>query len=149
MKLVAGAFVFILCGLVGEGKARRLMRRERTLSKLQGLIREIGDRQLTGLVSFREGALRCGASPERDQLLALAEGKEPDMPLLRPEERASLAAYARSESRSIETLRTDRDALLAMLQRERDETGQELARKGQVYRSVGYLCGAAALLLVL
>ena len=149
MKLLAGALLFLLCGLAGEGKARSLVRRERTLGKLHDLIREIGDRQLSGLVSFREGTLRCAPSPERDQLLALSQGKEADMPLLTAEELSALGAYARSESRSLEALRAERDGLLSLLQRERDQTREELSRKGQVYRSVGYLCGAAALLLVL
>lgn len=149
MKLVAGALLFLLCGLAGEGKARRLIRRERTLVKLYELIKEIGDRQLTGLVSFREGAIRCPPSPERDQLLALAQGKEVDMSLLTAEERAALKAYVRSDSRSLEALRTQRDALLTLLRRERDQTKEELSRKGQVYRSVGYLFGVAVLLLVL
>ena len=149
MKLTAGALLFVLCALVGEGKARRLSRRERTLLCLNGLIEEIGDRQLRLLVSFREAALRCPLSPERDQLLALAQGKEQDLPLLTAEERAALATYARSESRSAEGLRAERDALVSLLQREREHTHEELAHKGRVCRSVGYLCGAAALLLVL
>ena len=104
---------------------------------------------VTGLVSFREGALHCLPSPERDQLLALAQGKEADMPLLTAEERAALKAYVRSDSRSLEALRTQRDALLTLLRRERDQTKEELSCKGQVYRSVGYLFGVAVLLLVL
>lgn len=149
MKLLAGALLFLLCGLAGEGKARRLVRRERTLIQLHGLIQQIGDRQLTGLVSFREGALRCPPSAERDQLLTLAQGKEGDMPLLTAEERAALAAYARSETGSVAELRTQREGLLNLLQRARAQTREELSRKGQVYRSVGYLLGAAVLLLVL
>lgn len=149
MKLLSGTLLFLLCALVGEGKARNLVRRQRTLAGLIGLIQQIGDRQLSGLVSFREGALRCPPSPEREQLLTLAQGKEADMPLLTAEERAALAAYARSESRSLEALRTERDGLVGLLQREADRTREELSHKGQVYRSVGYLCGAAALLLVL
>ena len=149
MKLVAGALLFLLCGLAGEGKTRRLVRRERTLTKLYALIEQIGDRQLSGLVSFREGGLRCPPSPERDQLLALVQGKEADMPLLTAEERSALEAYVRSDSRSLEALRAERDALLALLRRESEQTKNELSHKGQVYRSVGYLCGAAVLLLVL
>lgn len=149
MKLMAGLALFLLCALVGEGQARRLLRRERTLGKLCELIRQIGDGQLSGLVSFQEAALRCSPSPERDQLLALARSGEPMTPLLTAEERALLLAYARSESRSVSALRRERDALLALLQRERDRTREELSRKGRVYRSVGYLCGAAVLLLVL
>lgn len=149
MKLLAGALLFLLCGLVGEGKARSLVRRERTLMKLQELIREIGDRQLSLLVSFREGALRCPASAERDQLLALVDGREAQMPLLTAEELNALGAYARSESRSLTALRGERDGLLALLREARDRTREELSHKGQVYRSVGYLCGAAVLLLVL
>ena len=149
MKLVAGALLFLVCALVGEGKARSLVRRQRTLAGFMELIREIGDRQLSGLVSFREGALRCPSSPERDQLLALTQGSEAELPLLTREERAALAAYARSESRSLEALRAERDGLLGLLQKGLDRTREELSHKGQVYRSVGYLCGAAALLLVL
>ena len=149
MKLLAGIALFLLCALVGEEKSRRLARREKSLAVLHGLVREIGDRQLSGLVSFREGALRCSLSSERAQLLALAQGEEPQMPLLTREERASLAAYARLESRSAQALRAERDALLTLLERERERTREELQRKGQVYRSVGYLCGVAVLLLVL
>ena len=149
MKLLAGVVLFLLCGLVGEGKARRLVRREQTLMGLWGLIREIGDRQLTGLVSFREAALRCPPSKMREQLLGLSAGEDADMPLLTAEERASLGAYARAQSRSVGALRAERDALLALLQQARDSTRQELLHKGQVYRSVGYLCGVAVLLLVL
>ena len=146
---MAGLALFLLCALAGEGRARRLQRRERTLERLQRLIRDVGDRQLSGLVSFREGALRCSPSPERDLLLALLGDKAPQTTLLSPEELDSLAAYAQSESRSLTALRTERDALLERLQRERDRTKEESARKGQVCRSVGYLLGAAALLLVL
>ena len=149
MKLMAGVLAFLLCALAGEGKARHLMRREQSLARLYGLLREIGDRQVSGLVSFREGTIRCPPSPERDQLLALARGEGPMTPLLTAEERASVLAYARSESRSVSALRRERDALLTLLQRERDRTREELSRKGRVYRSVGYLCGAAVLLLVL
>ena len=149
MKLLAGALLFLLCGLVGEGKARRLARRERSLKDLHGLIEKIGNWQLSGLVSFREGALRCPSSSERDQLLALAQGKEAELPLLTAEERSALTAYARSDSRSLEALRAQRNALLALLREAQERTRQELSHKGQVYRSVGYLCGAAVLLLVL
>ena len=149
MKLLAGVVLFLLCSLVGEGKARRLVRREQTLMDLHGLIRQIGDRQLTGLVSFREAAFRCPPSAAREKLLALSGGDEPDMPLLTAEERAALGAYARTQSRSLAALRAKRDALLTLLQQARDSTREELGRKGQVYRSVGYLCGVAVLLLVL
>ena len=71
------------------------------------------------------------------------------MSLLTAEERSALEAYVRSDSRSLEALRTQRDALLTLLRRERDQTKEELSRKGQVYRSVGYLFGVAVLLLVL
>ena len=71
------------------------------------------------------------------------------VPLLTAEETARLAAYARSDSRSVASLRLERDALVSLLERNRDKTKEELAGKGQVYRSVGYLTGAAALLLVL
>ena len=149
MKLLAGALVFVLCALVGEGKARRLTRREQSLQRLHGLIRESGERQLSLLVSLREGVLRCPPSAEREQLLALVQGQEAVMPLLTTEERAALRAYARSESRSVEGLRRERDALLALLQGARAQAHEELVHKGQVYRSVGYLGGVAALLLVL
>lgn len=149
MKLLAGLVLFLLCALAGEGQARRLLRRERTLGKLYELFREIGDRQLNGLVSFREAAMGCPPSPEREQLLAIMRGEETVTLLLTPEERAGILAYARSESRSASALRTERDALLALLRRERDRTREELSCKGRVYRSVGYLCGAAVLLLVL
>ena len=149
MKLLAGALLFLLCALVGEKKAKRLTRRERTLIRLHGLIEEIGDRQLSLLVSFREAALRCPPSPERDELLALAQGTDAEIPLLTAEERAALAAYARSETRSMSELRNQRDVLLRLLCRERDQTREELAHKGQVYRSVGYLLGVAVLLLIL
>lgn len=149
MKLLAGTLLFLVCALLGEGKARRLAHRERTLTRLQELIREIGDRQLTGLVSFREGALHCSPSPERDQLLILARGKEEDMPLLTGEERAALAAYARAEARSVAELQDQREGLLTLLRQAQEQTREELSRKGQVYRSVGYLLGAAVLLLVL
>ena len=149
MKLLAGALLFLLCGLVGEGKARRLARRERSLKDLHGLIEKIGNWQLSGLVSFREGGLRCPPSVERDQLLSLAQGKEAELSLLTAEERSALAAYARSETRSVGELRSKRDALLILLRREQDKTREELSQKGQVYRSVGYLFGVAVLLLVL
>lgn len=149
MKLLAGALLFLLCALVGEKKAKRLARRERTLIRLHGLIEEIGDRQLSLLVSFREAALRCPPSPERDELLALAQGTDAEIPLLTAEEQAALAAYARSETRSMSELRNQRDVLLRLLCRERDQTREELAHKGQVYRSVGYLLGVAVLLLIL
>lgn len=149
MKLLAGALLFLLCALVGEKKAKRLARRERTLIRLHGLIEEIGDRQLSLLVSFGEAALRCPPSPERDELLALAQGTDAEIPLLTAEERAALAAYARSETRSMSELRNQRDVLLRLLCRERDQTREELAHKGQVYRSVGYLLGVAVLLLIL
>ena len=124
-------------------------RRAQALLKLFELIREIGERQLTALLSFQESALRCPLSSEREQLLELARGKEPSMPLLTAEEQSALAAYARSETRSPAALRAERDALLALLQRSREQTAAELKNKGQVYRSVGYLTGVAALLLVL
>ena len=149
MKLLAGIALFLLCALAGESRSRRLQRRAQALLKLYELIREIGERQLAALLSFQESALRCPPSPEREQLLELARGKEPSMPLLTAEEQSALAAYARSETRSPAALRAERDALLALLQRSREQTAAELKNKGQVYRSVGYLTGAAALLLVL
>lgn len=149
MKLLAGIALFLLCAVAGESRSRRLQRREQALLKLHELIREIGERQLTALVSFREGALRCPPTPEREQLMDLSRGREPSMPLLTAEERNALAAYARSETRSPAALRAERDALLALLQRSREQTAAELKNKGQVYRSVGYLTGVAALLLVL
>ena len=42
-----------------------------------------------------------------------------------------------------------RDGLLALLRRSREQAEAELESKGRVYRSVGYLCGAALLLLVI
>ena len=149
MKLLAGIVLFLLCGLVGEQKSRTLQRRERTLSGLHELVQRIGDRQLRELISFQEALLGCPPSREREQLLALSRGEAPEMPLLTEEERGRLSAYARCESRSVGTLRQERDALLSLLQREQDRTREELNCKGQVYRSVGYLCGAAALLLIL
>ena len=149
MKLLAGIALFLLCALAGESRSRRLQRRAQALLKLFELIREIGERQLAALVSFREGALRCPPSWEREQLLELARGKEPSMPLLTAEEQSALAAYARSETQSPAALRAERDALLALFQRSREQTAAEIKNKGQVYRSVGYLTGVAALLLVL
>ena len=81
MKLLAGIALFLLCALVGEGKSRRLAKRERTLSAFCKLIREIGERQQSALVSFREGALMSPPSPEREALLELAGGKDPDLVL--------------------------------------------------------------------
>ena len=149
MKLLAGIALFLLCALVGEGKSRRLVKRERTLGTFCKLIREIGERQQSALVSFREGALMSPPSPEREALLELADGKDPDLVLLTAEEHAGLAAYARSRSRSTAALQDERDRLLLLLQSAREQAGEERLRKGQVYRSVGYLCGVAALLLVL
>ncbi len=149
MKLLAGIALFILCALMGERRARWLQRREQALSKFHELIRRIGDRQLSGLVSFSEAALGCPPSKEREELLKLSRGEGVETPLLTGEETARLLAYARSESRSVEALRSERDALLVLLEQERDRTKEEWTHKGQLYRSVGYLCGAAALLLVL
>ena len=149
MKLLAGIVLFCLCALAGEERARRLQRREKRLAKLHELILAIGDRQMNALVSFREGALLCPPSPEREELLKMSGGGESDMPLLTGEEKARLAAYARSDSRSVAALRSEREALLALLQQDGTRTREELTHKGQVYRSVGYLCGVAALLLVL
>ena len=149
MKLMAGIALFLLCALVGEGRSRRLLRREQTLLAFHELIRRIGEKQLTALVSFREGALTCPPSPEREALLQLASGGEPPVSLLTAEERARIAAYARSESRSAAALRAERDELLSLLEKNREQARADLLRKGQVCRSVGYLVGAAALLLVL
>ena len=66
MKLLAGIVLFCLCALAGEERARRLQRREKRLAKLHELILAIGDRQMNALVSFREGALLCPPSPERE-----------------------------------------------------------------------------------
>ena len=149
MKLLAGIALFLLCALVGEGRRRRLLRREQTLCAFHELIRRIGERQLTALVSFQEGALSCPPSPERETLLQLAGGEEPPIPLLAAEERARIAAYIRSESRSSAALRAERDELLTLLEKSQEQAGAELLGKGQIYRSVGYLVGAAAMLLVL
>ena len=149
MKLLAGIALFLLCALAGESRGRRLQRRAQALRKLHDLVHEIGERQLAALVSFREGALRCPSTPEREQLMDLSRGREPSMPLLTAEEQGALAAYARSETRSPAELRAERDALLALLQRSREQTAAEIKSKGQVYRSVAYLTGVAALLLVL
>ncbi len=149
MKLLAGMMLFLLCALVGEGKARRLRHREQGLARVHELIRQIGDTQVRSLVSFREAALRCPASPERDELLKLSAKEAACLPLLTSEERACLAAYAQAGSWSLGALRQQQEALLALLQRERSRAKEELMHKGQVYRSVGYLCGAAILLLVL
>ena len=149
MKLLAGIALFLLCASAGESRSRRLQRRAQALLKFFELIREIGERQLTALLSFQESALRCPPSPEREQLMDLSRGRGPSMPLLTAEEQSALAAYARSETRSPAALRAERDALLALLQRSREQTAAEIKNKGQVYRSVGYLTGVAALLLVL
>ena len=149
MKLLAGIALFLLCALVGEGKSHRLAKRERALGAFCKLIREIGERQQSALVSFREGALMSPPSLEREALLELAGGKAPDLALLTAEERLGLAAYARSHSRSTTALQAERDRLLSLLQTAREQAGEERMRKGQVYRSVGYLTGVAALLLVL
>lgn len=149
MKLLAGIALFCLCALTGEGRARRLQRREKTLMQLYELIRAIGDRQQSAFVSFWDGAMLCPPSPEREALLRLSRGEEDRLPLLTAEERGSLARYARSDSRSVTALRAEREALLTQLQQDRDRTREELKTKGQVYRSVGYLSGMAALLLVL
>lgn len=149
MKLLAGIALFLLCAITGEGKARRLQRREKTLSKLCELLQEIGERQQRTLVSFQEGALMCPPSPEREALLQLAGGKDLCLPLLKAAERSILAAYARSGSRSVSELKTEQDRLLSLLQKAREQAAEEQMRKGQVCRSVGYLCGAAVLLLVL
>ena len=114
MKLLAGIALFLLCALAGEGKSRRLSHREQTLRRLHELVREIGEKQLATLVSFRESALSCPPSPERELLLQLVCGQEVSVPLLTAEERDGLAAYARAESRSSADLRTERDALLAL-----------------------------------
>ncbi len=149
MKLLAGIALFLLCALAGESKARRLRLREQRLRSLSDLIRAVSDRQLTSLLSFGEALLGCSPSPEREQLLDLLHGKSLQMPLLTAEERDSLTAYAQSEKRSLAALREERDALLSLLGRERERAKEELAQKAQIYRSVGYLSGAAALLLVL
>ncbi len=149
MKLLTGITLFLLCALIGEEKNRRIRRRERTLANLYDLIRQIGDRQLNGMVPFREGVTACPPSPERELLLDLADGNPAKAPLLTAEERTGLAAYARSESRSVRALRAERDELLSMLRQARDKTEEEMARKGQIYRSVGYLSGAGILLLLL
>ena len=149
MKLLAGMMLFLLCAMAGEGKARRFLRREQALAGYQELIRSVGDRQLLTLIPFREAVLSCPASPEREQLMVLLQGSKREIPLLTSEEMRRLSAYARSESRSLAALRTERDDLLTMLQAARDSVKEERLRKGQVYRSVGYLFGVAALLLVL
>ena len=149
MKLMAGIVLFLLCALAGEEKSRRLLRREQELFSLRELIKRIGEGQLTALVSFREAALSCPPSPTRDQLLRLAEGREKDVPLLKREEADRLLAYVRSESRSPSALRGDLDDLLALLLRAGEQARAERTSKGQIYRSVGCLVGAAALLLVL
>lgn len=148
MKLMAGSMLFLLCALMGEGRARRLKRREQALGGLSDLIQAVSERQVGDLVPFREGLLSCPPSPAQEMLLRLLGGEE-TTPLLTAEEKARILTYARSESRSVGALRGERDALLAFLRKERDRTHQEIGHKGQVYRSVGYLCGAAALLLVL
>ena len=135
MKLLAGIALFLLCALAGESRSRRLQRRAQALLKLFELIREIGERQLTALLSFQESALRCPPSSERDALLALLQRS-----------REQTAAEIKNKGqvyRSVGYL-TGVAALLLVLQ-----TAAELKNKGQVYRSVGYLTGAAALLLVL
>ena len=63
--------------------------------------------------------------------------------------RRSVSLNTRSHSRSTAALQAERGRLLTLLQAAREQAGEERMRKGQVYRSVGYLCGAAALLLVL
>lgn len=149
MKLLSGMALFLLCALAGEGRASRLRRRERTLDALCGLVRDIGQRQQRTLLSFREAALLSPPSPERSQLLELAAGAEDVLSLLTAEERSSLAAYARSETPSLAALCREREALLGLLEKAREAAREDLSRKGRIYRSVGYLCGAAALLLVL
>ena len=149
MKLLAGMMLFLLCALAGEGKARRLLRREKALTGFYELIRSAGDRQLLTLIPFREALLSCPPSPEREQLTALLRGNKGEISLLTSEEVDRLAAYARSESRSLAALRAERDDLLTMLQGARDSMKEERMQKGQIYRSVGYLFGVAALLLVL
>ena len=149
MKLMAGIALFLLCALAGEGKSRRLLRREQMLFNLHELIGRIGAKQLTALVSFREAALSCPPSSERDQLLGLAEGREIGVSLLKKEEADRLMAYARSESRSPSALRAELDGVLSLLRRAAEQARAERVSKGQICRSMGIFVGAAALLLVL
>lgn|GEM_PF-2939290 len=148
MKLAAGIVLFLLCGLAGEQKSRRLSRRVHVLFALKSLIRQISDRQLCGLVSFREAARGCPASPEKELLLTLAAGQTAGPAPLSPEEAGRIRAYARRDSLSAADLERERDALLALLEGAEAAARQELQQKGQVYRSVGYLSGMALLLLV-
>ena len=64
MKLWAGIALFLLCALAGESRGRRLQRRAQALRKLHDLVHEIGERQLTALVSFGRGP--CAARPRRN-----------------------------------------------------------------------------------
>ena len=149
MKLAAGIVLFLLCGLAGEQKSRRLVRRSRALSNLGALIRQISDRQIGELIPFAKAAQGCPPSQERDYLLSLTGGQAAGIMPLTPEEEKHLLAYARRDSRSTADLKRERDGLLALLNRAAEGARQELQQKGQVYRSVGYLTGMAVLLLVL
>ena len=75
MKLAAWIVLFLLCGLAGEQKSRRLVRRARALSNLGVLIRQISDRQISELICFAKAAQGCPPSQERDYLLSLAGGQ--------------------------------------------------------------------------
>lgn len=149
MKLAAGIVLFLLCGLAGEQKSRRLVRRARALSNLGVLIRQISDRQLSELICFAKAAQGCPPSQERDYLLSLIGGQAAGIMPLTPEEEKRLLSYAHRDSRSTADLERERDGLLALLNRAAEGARQELQQKGQVYRSVGYLTGMAVLLLVL
>ena len=149
MKLAAGILLFLLCGLAGEQKSRRLSRRAGTLAALETLIRQIGDRQLNELVSFEEGVRSCPPSPERDYLLSLVRGQAAGPALLAPEEEERLRTYARRDSRDTADLSQARDSLLDLFSKAAKDARREQRQKGQVYRSVGYLAGMAVLLLVL
>ena len=53
------------------------------------------------------------------------------MPLLTAEERARIAAYIRSESRSSAALRAERDELLTLLEKSQEQAGAELLARGR------------------
>lgn len=149
MKLTAGLMLFALCALMGERASRALSGRERTLGVMIGLIRRAGDRQIQNLCSLSSALKEEPAGPEQQWLLALSCGEiQPSFLPLSKEEEEGVRRFAALSIFSPQGLRQEQETLVKQLSAARQRAMAERAEKGRIYRSMGYLSGVAALLLV-
>ncbi|MBQ7278044.1 MAG: hypothetical protein IJR17_02445 [Clostridia bacterium] len=148
MKLAAGGVLFLLCVLMGEGASRKTARREQALGELILLLQRVGDRQQHSLCSYESALLQEPPSSLQRLLLSLLRGTPLECDYLTEEERNLVRDYARQQFPSLQEAGKSLNQLLHGLSAAQAQAAAQRQQKGRLYRSMGYLSGVAALLLV-